>query len=60
MINIEKARVQMSKEINIVEFVKNRRYIKMAIRYLLNRDKRRKIKDKSRYILINEIGEKEE
>ena len=60
MINIEKARIQMSKEINIVEFVKNRRYIKMAIRYLLNRDKRRKIKDKSRYILINEIGEKEE
>ena len=45
MIGIEKARIQMSKEINIVEFVKNRRYIKMALRYLLNRDKRRKIKD---------------
>ena len=58
MINIEKARIQMSKEINIVEFVKNRRYVKMALRYLLNRDKQRKIKDKSRYIIIKEIDEK--
>ena len=60
MISIEKARNQMSKEINIVEFVKNRRYVKMALRYLLNRDKQRKIKDKSRYIIIKEIDEKEE
>ena len=58
MISIEKARNQMSKEINIVEFVKNRRYVKMALRYLLNRDKQRKIKDKSRYIIIKEIDEK--
>ena len=58
MISIEKARNQMSKEINIVEFVKNRRYVKMALRYLLNRDKQRKIKDKSRYITIKEIDEK--
>ena len=37
MKSIEKARIQMSKEINIVEIIKSRRYVQMALRLLLSK-----------------------
>ena len=47
------ARVAMQKEINIIEILKSRRYVNAAIKSLLPRNQRKKLKERSRYIVIN-------
>jgi len=43
----------MQKEINIIEILKSRRYVNAAIKFLLPRNQRKKLKERSRYIVIN-------
>ena len=43
----------MIKEISIIEIIKSRRLFNAALKLLLKRDQRLKLKEKSRYISIN-------
>ena len=47
------AREKMIKEISIIEIIKSRRLFNAALKLLLRREQRLKLKDKSRYISIN-------
>ena len=49
---IEKARNKLDQEINIIDIVKSRRYISMALRHLLPQRKRQELLEKSQYIKI--------
>ena len=49
----EKARQQMQRETNIIEIVKSRRYFNAALRFLLTKKQRMKIKERGRYTVIN-------
>ena len=43
----------MDDEIDIIEMIKSRRYFKEALRKLMSAEKRMKLKEKSRYIMID-------
>ena len=43
----------MQRETNILELVKSRRYFNPAIRFLLTKNQRMKLKERGRYTVIN-------
>ena len=43
----------MDDEIDIIEMIKSRRFFKNAFRELMTSEKRMKLKEKSRYIMID-------
>ena len=47
------ATTHLDTETNIVKIVKSRRYFKAALKMLLSREKRKQLKEKSRYISID-------
>ena len=49
----EKARKALEKEINIIEIIKSRRFSNEAIKYLLSKKQRMKIKERSRYHTVD-------
>ena len=55
----ERARDKLEKEINIIEIIKSRRYFNRALKVLLPKKQRMKIKERSRYIAINPDAESE-
>ena len=57
MESIEQARMQMAEEINIVEIIKSRRYVQMALRLLLTKTQRSLLKEKSRFNIIDKDKE---
>lgn len=52
----EKARERMQRETNIIEIVKSRRYFNAALRFLLTKKQRMRIKERGRYTVINPDG----
>ena len=50
---IAKAIKKMDDEIDIIEMIKSRRYFKEALRKLMSAEKRMKLKEKTRYIMID-------
>lgn len=51
------ARQRLQNEINIVEIIKSRRFFTRALRLLLSERQRFKMKEKSRYIVIDPDGD---
>ena len=49
----EKARERMEKETNIIEQIKTRRYFNTALRTILSKEVRMKLKKKARYTVVN-------
>ena len=49
----QKARERMQRETNILEIIKSRRYFNAAIRFLLTKKQRMKLKERGRYTVIN-------
>lgn len=43
----------LEKETNIIEIVKSRRYLSEAVRLLLSKEQRKKLKERSRYLIVN-------
>jgi len=43
----------MQKETNIIEIVKSRRYFNAALRFLLTKKQRMKLKERGRYTVVN-------
>ena len=43
----------MDREIDIIELIKSRRFIKIALKHLLTKEKRIELKERSRYLCIN-------
>ena len=52
-IAIEKAIREMDDEIDIIEMIKSRRFFKTAFRQLIPSEERMRLKEKSRYIMID-------
>ena len=57
---IAKAIKEMDDEIDIIEMIKSRRFFKKAFRELMTAEKRMKLKEKSRYIMIDPDSDDEE
>ena len=51
--SFEMMREKIEKEINIVNIVQSRRYFNLALEELLTYDQRRKLREKSRYIVVD-------
>lgn len=49
----ELARERMANETNIIEIIKSRRYFNAALRFLLSKKQRMRLKERGRYTLIN-------
>ena len=49
----ERGRELLTKETNIIEIIKSRRYFTRALRLLLTKDQRMRLKERSRYISLN-------
>ena len=49
----ENARDALEKEINIIEIIKSRRYFNGALKQLLSKKQRMKIKERSRYLTVD-------
>ncbi len=45
--------MKLSKEINIVEIIKSQRYFNAALRFLLSKPQRMKLKERGRYTTID-------
>ena len=54
------ARFRLDQEINMIEFVKSRRYFKKALKFLLTKKKRKELKEKTRYIAVDPDSDKNE
>ena len=50
----------MLQEMNIIEIIKSRRYFNAAIRFLLDKKQRMRLKERGRYTVINPDFEKNE
>ena len=50
----------MQQETNIIEIIKSRRYFNAAIRFLLDKKQRMRLKERGRYTVINPDFEKNE
>ncbi len=49
----ELGRSMLEKETNIIEIVKSRRYLSQAVRLLLSKEQRKKLRERSRYLIVN-------
>jgi hypothetical protein len=49
----EEARRRMANETNILEIIKSRRYFNAALRFLLSKSQRMRLKERGRYKVIN-------
>ena len=58
-IGLDKAKRAMVNEVDIMNFIKSRRYFHMALRYLLPRQVREELKQLSHYVVIDPDGEEE-
>ena len=56
---LDQARRAMVDEVDIITFIKSRRYFHMALRYLLPRQVRQELKQLSHYVVIDPDGEEE-
>ena len=49
----QKARAGLVRETNIIEIIKSRRYFNAALRFLMSKEQRLKLKERSRYLVVN-------